>query len=161
MIRRPPRSTLFPYTTLFRSLQCRECLLFVSQPCITPCQIAGWQVRLPEFLRHPLKLFLPVALRPGGGVALAERRRVARVASNVGHHPGRRGDRLLVLSLLLVNANQAESSRYKVWIHLERFPILFHCLVVLARVIVSHPQVRADDGRERIELLRSFHFGNR
>src|SRR5207245_768214 len=59
-----------------------------------------------------------------------------------------------------VNANQAESSRYKVWIHLERFPILFHCLVVLARVIVSHPQVRADDGRERIELLRSFHFGN-
>src|SRR2546430_13653535 len=23
MIRRPPRSTLFPYTTLFRSLQCR------------------------------------------------------------------------------------------------------------------------------------------
>src|SRR2546430_13650216 len=24
MIRRPPRSTLFPYTTLFRSLQCAE-----------------------------------------------------------------------------------------------------------------------------------------
>src|SRR2546425_8775838 len=24
MIRRPPRSTLFPYTTLFRSLPCRE-----------------------------------------------------------------------------------------------------------------------------------------
>src|SRR2546430_12044797 len=24
MIRRPPRSTLFPYTTLFRSLQCRK-----------------------------------------------------------------------------------------------------------------------------------------
>src|SRR2546422_8166900 len=24
MIRRPPRSTLFPYTTLFRSLQCRQ-----------------------------------------------------------------------------------------------------------------------------------------
>src|SRR2546429_1436975 len=24
MIRRPPRSTLFPYTTLFRSLRCRE-----------------------------------------------------------------------------------------------------------------------------------------
>src|SRR2546422_4869297 len=26
MIRRPPRSTLFPYTTLFRSLLSRECL---------------------------------------------------------------------------------------------------------------------------------------
>src|SRR2546430_10638696 len=25
MIRRPPRSTLFPYTTLFRSLRCTEC----------------------------------------------------------------------------------------------------------------------------------------
>src|SRR2546427_1280375 len=24
MIRRPPRSTLFPYTTLFRSLRCRD-----------------------------------------------------------------------------------------------------------------------------------------
>src|SRR3989442_9897574 len=26
MIRRPPRSTLFPYTTLFRSKTCHECL---------------------------------------------------------------------------------------------------------------------------------------
>src|SRR5256886_17292206 len=26
MIRRPPRSTLFPYTTLFRSLKDRQCL---------------------------------------------------------------------------------------------------------------------------------------
>src|SRR3989442_9272167 len=25
MIRRPPRSTLFPYTTLFRSASCRSC----------------------------------------------------------------------------------------------------------------------------------------
>src|SRR3712207_7028324 len=35
MIRRPPRSTLFPYTTLFRSLRCcwsfaRECLNHLS-----------------------------------------------------------------------------------------------------------------------------------
>src|SRR5256885_4828314 len=26
MIRRPPRSTLFPYTTLFRSIRCHACL---------------------------------------------------------------------------------------------------------------------------------------
>src|SRR5256885_9327968 len=26
MIRRPPRSTLFPYTTLFRSGPCRQCI---------------------------------------------------------------------------------------------------------------------------------------
>src|SRR3712207_9149809 len=40
MIRRPPRSTLFPYTTLFRS-----CLL---AGCITP-----WNTRLPTFEPRP------------------------------------------------------------------------------------------------------------
>src|SRR2546427_4421546 len=29
MIRRPPRSTLFPYTTLFRSIKCTKC----AAPC--------------------------------------------------------------------------------------------------------------------------------
>src|SRR2546429_9737017 len=33
MIRRPPRSTLFPYTTLFRSMKCeRRLILFYSFP---------------------------------------------------------------------------------------------------------------------------------
>src|SRR5258707_2609977 len=32
MIRRPPRSTLFPYTTLFRSLQGRTCLVITELP---------------------------------------------------------------------------------------------------------------------------------
>src|SRR5258708_22953296 len=31
MIRRPPRSTLFPYTTLFRSVE-RHCFLLVPRP---------------------------------------------------------------------------------------------------------------------------------
>src|SRR5258707_4279316 len=31
MIRRPPRSTLFPYTTLFRSLIARELLLYIAE----------------------------------------------------------------------------------------------------------------------------------
>src|SRR2546427_5503812 len=35
MIRRPPRSTLFPYTTLFRSGQCRSAALKVKN--IIPC----------------------------------------------------------------------------------------------------------------------------
>src|SRR4029453_19565671 len=37
MIRRPPRSTLFPYTTLFRSLNPnqRQCGLHFTQPIIT------------------------------------------------------------------------------------------------------------------------------
>src|SRR5256885_11596894 len=35
MIRRPPRSTLFPYTTLFRSLFSKRC---ARQRCATICQ---------------------------------------------------------------------------------------------------------------------------
>src|SRR5256885_3845324 len=37
MIRRPPRSTLFPYTTLFRSLAAR----LPAVPCHHPCHRAG------------------------------------------------------------------------------------------------------------------------
>src|SRR3989338_8250114 len=37
MIRRPPRSTLFPYTTLFRSLQRNRRLLSLPQPF--PCRM--------------------------------------------------------------------------------------------------------------------------
>src|SRR5258708_31762094 len=32
MIRRPPRSTLFPYTTLFRSLSCATVVIWSSSP---------------------------------------------------------------------------------------------------------------------------------
>src|SRR2546422_2598416 len=38
MIRRPPRSTLFPYTTLFRSLQCTDTggpVRLIGQPPVT------------------------------------------------------------------------------------------------------------------------------
>src|SRR3989442_11858217 len=45
MIRRPPRSTLFPYTTLFRSLP--KCEVNV-QP--SPSQIAGERLRVGEHL---------------------------------------------------------------------------------------------------------------
>src|SRR3712207_7733026 len=38
MIRRPPRSTLFPYTTLFRSLVVVEGLLQAHA-----CQCSGWE----------------------------------------------------------------------------------------------------------------------
>src|SRR3712207_7699006 len=33
MIRRPPRSTLFPYTTLFRSLKTLEVIIFLQHDC--------------------------------------------------------------------------------------------------------------------------------
>src|SRR3712207_8010593 len=35
MIRRPPRSTLFPYTTLFRSVCCGRILSWSTFPCFT------------------------------------------------------------------------------------------------------------------------------
>src|SRR4029434_11337140 len=38
MIRRPPRSTLFPYTTLFRSCVC-TCMCV----CMCMCVIGGWE----------------------------------------------------------------------------------------------------------------------
>src|ERR1039458_5046880 len=38
MIRRPPRSTLFPYTTLFRSPSAAERLVFWSPYCRTPAE---------------------------------------------------------------------------------------------------------------------------
>src|SRR2546426_5263485 len=53
MIRRPPRSTLFPYTTLFRSLE---------QPfriCVRPCFIKireNANIGLNEELSKPLKI---------------------------------------------------------------------------------------------------------
>src|SRR3712207_8087643 len=40
MIRRPPRSTLFPYTTLFRSRDARE-LREGSRPLLAPVHAAG------------------------------------------------------------------------------------------------------------------------
>src|SRR2546425_4250482 len=38
MIRRPPRSTLFPYTTLFRSLRAGDCLV-VNNSRVIPARI--------------------------------------------------------------------------------------------------------------------------
>src|SRR2546430_3846992 len=54
MIRRPPRSTLFPYTTLFRSQQDQRRRTKVSQNCFTPrrrfnasCAPRPWNPRIP------------------------------------------------------------------------------------------------------------------
>src|SRR3712207_7771876 len=64
MIRRPPRSTLFPYTTLFRSERYHSLVELV-------------RVRLREFLREPEAVFwsfvFPVLL--ASGLALAFRNR--------------------------------------------------------------------------------------
>src|SRR2546422_6362929 len=44
MIRRPPRSTLFPYTTLFRSPCCRSAPPFASSKAPTPSR-RTWRSR--------------------------------------------------------------------------------------------------------------------
>src|SRR2546426_7575003 len=41
MIRRPPRSTLFPYTTLFRSLGAAGGTLLVRQSLVLPLVVSG------------------------------------------------------------------------------------------------------------------------
>src|SRR5436189_4562175 len=47
MIRRPPRSTLFPYTTLFRSLTRRMCEKFrsVGRGGVCPVRLVGREAR--------------------------------------------------------------------------------------------------------------------
>src|ERR1043165_10083627 len=48
MIRRPPRSTLFPYTTLFRSVSTTTCDRRTSNPCAA--------IRLPRSEEHTSEL---------------------------------------------------------------------------------------------------------
>src|SRR3712207_8554683 len=47
MIRRPPRSTLFPYTTLFRSRSWRDLPLLINQWA----NVVRWELRPRPFLR--------------------------------------------------------------------------------------------------------------
>src|SRR3712207_8375058 len=55
MIRRPPRSTLFPYTTLFRSDQGRKRLRAPDPGVVeTACRRAGWVVDFLE--EHGLRI---------------------------------------------------------------------------------------------------------
>src|SRR3712207_8502848 len=66
MIRRPPRSTLFPYTTLFRSLGLQQQSLGFVQRCGTLCGRAGraWGA---EALSPTLAFCVPLSVLGGGG----------------------------------------------------------------------------------------------
>src|SRR3712207_7723949 len=50
MIRRPPRSTLFPYTTLFRSVRSRRAALRLTQHDLA--QLAGVSERFVRFVEQ-------------------------------------------------------------------------------------------------------------
>src|SRR3712207_7013531 len=66
MIRRPPRSTLFPYTTLFRSP--RFCRCFLGQ--LHPFRFAGTEAGSPgRAAHHACYDNAPGTRRKGGGSA--------------------------------------------------------------------------------------------
>src|SRR5258707_4495607 len=65
MIRRPPRSTLFPYTTLFRSLAVRDALLAVRVPFVE-VHLSNIFAREPE-RRRSLLADLAVGVVTGVG----------------------------------------------------------------------------------------------
>src|SRR5256885_13029740 len=65
MIRRPPRSTLFPYTTLFRSSRCRAATLFAAaMAAIAVASVfSADSLALRVFFAPVLGRFLTVAVR--------------------------------------------------------------------------------------------------
>src|SRR3712207_8330992 len=53
MMRRPPRSTLFPYTTLFRSYQRLSC---VSPPICVDLPLVGYYTHRDSMVHNPRRL---------------------------------------------------------------------------------------------------------
>src|SRR2546430_10283367 len=63
MIRRPPRSTLFPYTTLFRSEQCRDLLEDVAAGDAELEALVPRRDRTPVRHRETVEIDTVVAVR--------------------------------------------------------------------------------------------------
>src|SRR2546426_2497841 len=61
MIRRPPRSTLFPYTTLFRSPADCECTASSARPAVRPTARGGGIGRMRSVVGGVLTALLNVA----------------------------------------------------------------------------------------------------
>src|SRR3712207_7365611 len=82
MIRRPPRSTLFPYTTLFRSVAVGPAqvdALLVDLPGAVP--VTGEVEHVGEAVEHPGEQHL-VAQPPGGGQRRLQDRKSTRLNSS-------------------------------------------------------------------------------
>src|SRR3712207_7156406 len=74
MIRRPPRSTLFPYTTLFRSRKkhlLRETFKHVLPRHLLSLPKKGFEIPVSEWLKRELReTFLDTVAPPAGGGVL-------------------------------------------------------------------------------------------
>src|SRR2546427_12798435 len=74
MIRRPPRSTLFPYTTLFRSGKSECCdprSLFLSSPTWCPCPQRHARKNKPHRRRDNMKTHVLSSTLLAAGLTLA------------------------------------------------------------------------------------------
>src|SRR3712207_8893013 len=96
MIRRPPRSTLFPYTTLFRSVHLRELL-----------DVGAGREREDVRRRDDHRAELPVDLRPQVGELLDHLRRQRRSEEHTSELQSRQ---YLVCRLLLEKKNSQKEA---------------------------------------------------
>src|SRR5256885_6946144 len=70
MIRRPPRSTLFPYTTLFRSSRSRQSVSFSREDAV--CFLRA-HARMPTLSRDQ-HWYQPLTSRPDSALTKADRK---------------------------------------------------------------------------------------
>src|SRR3712207_8329278 len=97
MIRRPPRSTLFPYTTLFRSVQRVEGLHAVERVVVSLVR-PDLRVEVLEAARHPRRVARLVVVRQQVARAVAQ---VARELRSEEHTSELQSRQYLVCRLLL------------------------------------------------------------
>src|SRR3712207_7185198 len=141
MIRRPPRSTLFPYTTLFRSPQPRR--LAAARPARTGLVVPGEQVEVGPGGRLAHEL-----LEEQRGGDRARHRLATGVVNRSEEHTSELQSRqYLVCRLLLVKKKQRAQRPPK-----EAMPPSFHCITV---TLSATPIQRATG---RINLRRIDHL---
>src|SRR5258708_14999201 len=76
MIRRPPRSTLFPYTTLFRSQLCDAFDVPILFLCDCPGIMVGPEAEKTALVRHASRMFVT------GARSMAQDRKSTRLNSS-------------------------------------------------------------------------------
>src|SRR3712207_9228016 len=83
MIRRPPRSTLFPYTTLFRSWNVPYCAVYAE-----PVRSGERRPTLADVAARAgaSKSLVSLVMRDEPGASAESRRRILDVAAQLGYH---------------------------------------------------------------------------